>query len=152
MGEAIVVGTDGSATAKLAVEEAVRLAKALGAEVHLVSAFEPQRGVKISGAAEGAARVWQPLPDAKVESTLAEASASVRFAGVEVKTHTRQQEPADALLDVADEVSAKMIVVGNRGMHGVRRHVLGSVPNTVSHKARCNVLIVSTDGQAPAAA
>ena len=51
---------------------------------------------------------------------------------------------ADALLSVAAAVRASTIVVGNQGMHGARR-VLGSVPNSVSHRARCNVLIVSTD-------
>jgi nucleotide-binding universal stress UspA family protein len=63
---------------------------------------------------------------------------------VQVETHAIEEEPADALLKVADEVGASMIVVGSRGMHGARR-VLGSVPNAVSHKASCNVLIVSTD-------
>ena len=51
----------------------------------------------------------------------------------------------DALLGVATEVSASMIVVGSKGMHGAKRLVLGSVPNKVSHNACCNVLIVSTD-------
>ena len=146
MAEAIVVGTDGSGTAQLAVDEAVRLAKALGGEIHLVSAFEPLRGAHVTGAPEGAAKVFAPLPDSKVESTLQQAESSVRFAGVDVHTHACQQDPADALLDVAEQVDAKMIVVGSRGMHGARRFVLGSVPNTVSHKAKCNVLIVSTDG------
>ncbi len=148
MSDVIVVGTDGSETAKIAVEEAVRMAKALEGEVHIVSAFEPLRGAHVTGAPEGAARVWAPLPDSEVESRVQEAEASVRLAGVKVTTHTKQQDPADALLEVADEVGASLIVVGNRGMHGARRFVLGSVPNTVSHKARCNVLIVSTDGPA----
>jgi nucleotide-binding universal stress UspA family protein len=150
MAEAIVVGTDGSQTAQVAVDEAVRLAKALGGEIHLVSAFEPLRGAHVSGAPEGAAKVFAPLPDSKVESTLQQAESSVRFAGIEVHTHACQQDPADALLEVADRVGAKMIVVGSRGMHGARRFVLGSVPNTVSHKARCNVLIVATDGDGAA--
>jgi len=144
MSESIVVGTDGSDTANQAVAEAVRIAKALGAEIHLVSAFAPLRA-KVSGAPEGAARVWQPLPDSEVESTLSQAEASVRLAGVPVKTHATQGDPAHALLETADEVDADMIVVGSRGMHGAKR-VLGSVPNTVSHRARCNVLIVSTGG------
>lgn len=144
MAEQIVVGTDGSESAKLAVNEAVRLAKLLGAELHLVSGFKPIRDAKIAGAPEGAAKIWAPLPDSKVEAILSEAAAGVRTRGVEVKTHALQEEPADALVEVAGEVGASMIVVGNRGMHGARR-VLGSVPNAVSHKARCNVLIVATD-------
>jgi len=46
---------------------------------------------------------------------------------------------------VAGEVDASLIVVGNKGMHGARRFVMGNVPNKVSHQARCNVLIVATD-------
>jgi nucleotide-binding universal stress UspA family protein len=144
MAEQIVVGTDGSETAKLAVGEAVRLAKSLGAELHLVSGYKPFRGAKIAGAPEGAAKVWAPLPDANVESLLSEAAAAVRMQKVQVKTHALEEEPADALLKVAGEVRASMIIVGNRGMHGAKR-VLGSVPNSVSHRARCNVLIVSTN-------
>jgi nucleotide-binding universal stress UspA family protein len=143
MEETIVVGTDGSETAKLAVQEAMRLAKAFQAELHIVSGFQPMH-TRISGAPEGAAKVWQPLPDSDVEATINEASAAVRIAGAKVKTHVVRGDPADALLNVAKDVGASTIVVGNRGMRGGRR-VLGSVPNTVSHKANCNVLIVQTD-------
>jgi nucleotide-binding universal stress UspA family protein len=144
MAEQIVVGTDGSETAKVAVSEAVRLAKCLGAGVHLVSGYKPLRGAKIAGAPEGAAKVWAPLPDSNVEAVLSQAAAGARMQGIEVETHALEEEPADALIKIADKVGASMIVVGNRGMHGAKR-VLGSVPNAVSHHARCNVLIVSTD-------
>ena len=144
MDDCIVVGTDGSQTAKQAVSEAVRLAKALGAHVHLVSAYEPTRGARVAGAPEGAAKVWAPLPDDKVESTLSEAASGVRLAGLEVTTHALREDPADALLHVAKQVDASMIVVGSQGMHGARRLALGNVPNKVSHHATCNVLIVAT--------
>jgi nucleotide-binding universal stress UspA family protein len=144
MGDAIVVGTDGSETAKQAVAEAVRLAKALGAHVHVVSAFEPLHGAKIAGAPTGAAKVWAPHPDDHVEAVLTQATAGVRLAGVEVTPHALKRDPADALLAVADEVGASMIVVGSQGMHGARRLTLGNVPNKVSHHAHCNVLIVAT--------
>ena len=148
MAESIVVGTDGSDSAQRAVAEAIRMAEALKAEIHLVSAFEPLRGAKIAGAPEGAAKVWAPLPDATVEKTLTEAAAAIRFKGLEVSTHAVEKDPADALVEVADEVGASMIVVGNRGMHGARRLMLGNVPNKVSHRARCNVLIVATETKA----
>jgi len=144
MGEVIVVGTDGSETAKEAVKEAIRLAKAFDAELHVVSAYKPLHGAHVSGAPSGAAKVWQPLPDSRVEAVLQEAAAAVRLSDVPVKTHTSQDEPADALLSIASEVGAKLIVVGNRGMQGARR-VLGSVPNKVAHHASCNVLIVATN-------
>jgi nucleotide-binding universal stress UspA family protein len=143
MSETIVVGTDGSETAKRAVVEAVRLAKALQAELHIVSGFRPMHA-KISGAPTGDAKAWQPLPDSHVEATIQEAEAAARIAGAKTKTHVVRGDPADALLNVAKDVGASTIVVGNRGMRGGRR-VLGSVPNTVSHKASCNVLIVQTD-------
>ena len=143
MTETIVVGTDGSATAQRALDEAVRLAKALQAELHVVAGFQPMH-VRITRAPTGAAKVWQPLPDTRVEATIDQAAAAVRMAGAKVKTHMVRGDPADALLNVAKEVGATTIVVGNRGMRGGRR-VLGSVPNTVSHKANCNVLIVQTD-------
>ena len=68
----------------------------------------------------------------------------IRGAGAEVRTHARQGDPADALLDVAEELGADVIVVGNKGMTGAKRFLLGSVPNKVSHHAPCSVLIIRT--------
>jgi nucleotide-binding universal stress UspA family protein len=145
MSDSIVVGTDGSATAKRAVAEATRLAKALNGEVHVVSAYEPQRGAHVTGAPAGAAKVWAPLPDDAVEAILSEAESSVRLAGVPVTAHAVRGDPADVLLEAAGKVGATLIVVGSQGMHGARRLALGNVPNKVSHHARCSVLIVATD-------
>jgi nucleotide-binding universal stress UspA family protein len=145
MSDSIVVGTDGSSTAKQAVSEAVRIARALGAPLHVVSAFEPVHA-KVTGAPDGAAKVWQPLPDDQVENILSEAVAGVRMSGVEATPHAVRKDPAEALIAVAEEIGATMIVVGSKGMHGARRLALGNVPNKVSHRARCNVLIVATEG------
>ena len=68
MAESIVVGTDGSDSAQRAVAEAIRMAEALNAEIHLVSAFEPLRGAKIAGAPEGAAKVWAPWGESVVSA------------------------------------------------------------------------------------
>jgi nucleotide-binding universal stress UspA family protein len=143
MADRIVVGTDGSDTARQAVAEAVRLAKALDAEVHVVTAFQPTRSARIVGAPEGAAKFWGPLTNDVARATIDEAAAGIRAAGVSVEPHMVQKAPADALLDVARSVEASMIVVGNQGMSGAKR-LLGSVPNKISHEATCNVLIVST--------
>jgi nucleotide-binding universal stress UspA family protein len=140
--ESFVVGTDGSETAKRAVAEAVRLAAALGAQVHVVSAYEPLRGLAAAGAAGFVVPPGED-DDEAVEATLAEAAEAVRAANVAAHTHAVRGTPADALVEVADAVGASLIIVGNQGMHGAKR-VLGSVPNSVSHRARCNVLIVST--------
>ncbi len=146
MSEAIVVGTDGSETASRAVDEAGRLAKALGATLHIVSAYGPVRGPRVSGAPDAAAEQMAPVgPEAAVDATLDQTAALMRQRGVEVATHAVEKDPADALLDVASDVDATMIVVGSRGMHGARRFVLGSVPNKVSHHAKCSVLIVATE-------
>ena len=144
MYEAIVVGTDGSDTAKRAVDEATRLVEAMGGQLHIVAAYEPLRARKIVGAPEGAQKVWEVRPDAEVQGVIQEAEATARMKNVAVETHTVTGDPADALLEIAESQNADLIVVGNRGMHGVGR-VLGSVPNKVSHRASCNVLIVATD-------
>jgi nucleotide-binding universal stress UspA family protein len=144
MYETIVVGTDGSETSKRAVAEATRLAEAMGSTVHVVSAYEPLRGAKIVGAPEAAAKVWEVRPDSQVDSIVQQAVAAIRMREVKVESHAVTADPADALLAVAEEQDADLIVVGNQGMHGVGR-VLGSVPNKVSHRARCHVLIVATD-------
>ena len=138
------MGTDGSETAQRAVDQATELAQAMGAELHIVSAYEPVGG-RIAGAPEGAARVWAVAPDYEVEGVVDEALSAVKERGVEAKPHTVKGDPTDALLEVSERVGADLIVVGNRGMHGLGR-VLGSVPNKVSHRARCSVLIVATAG------
>jgi nucleotide-binding universal stress UspA family protein len=140
----IVVGTDGSETAQRAVAEATRLSKALGCELlHLVSAYEPLRGARIAGAAAEVADIAVP-PDTNVQAVVEEAAATIRMSGVAVRSHTVTGDPADALLAIAEQEAADLIVVGSRGMHGMTR-VLGSVPNKVSHHARCHVLIVATE-------
>lgn len=143
MSDTIVVGTDGSDTAQQAVAEAVRLAKALDAELHVVTAFEPVRGARLGGAPEGVTKFYGPLTNDLARSTIDDAAARIRAAGVTVEEHMVQKGAADALLDVAKDVGASMIVVGSKGMSGARR-ILGSVPNKVSHEATCNVLIVAT--------
>jgi nucleotide-binding universal stress UspA family protein len=141
MTEKIVVGTDGSETAKQAVAEAVRLAKALGAELHVVTAGKT--GGKIVGAPKGALPVYGPVDSGLRGAVSDEAVADARVAGVTAEAYTPETEPADALLEIAKRIGADMIVVGNKGMTGGRR-LLGSIPNKVSHEADCNVLIVHT--------
>ena len=83
-------------------------------------------------------------PREDVDAILREAAAEVEAAGVKVRTFARQGEPADAILDVAEEEGADLIVVGNKGMTGAKRFLLGSVPNKVSHHAPSSVLIIRT--------
>ncbi|MDQ2939428.1 MAG: universal stress protein [Actinomycetota bacterium] len=143
----IVVGTDGSETAAEAVRQATELAKLSGAQLDIVSAFEPipQQRVK-SEAREAPGDVqYEISPREDVKLILDGASGEAKKAGIEeVQTHAREGEPADAILDVAEEINADLIMVGNKGMTGARRFLLGSVPNKVSHHAPCSVIIVRT--------
>lgn len=142
----IVVGTDGSDTANEAVRQAADLASKIGAVMDIVSAFEPVSRSRLRDEKKGApadmAHAISPTED--VDATLAAAAEEVRAMGIEVETHARQGDPADAILDVAEEQKADLIVVGNKGMTGAKRFVLGSVPNKVSHHAPGSVLIVRT--------
>jgi nucleotide-binding universal stress UspA family protein len=84
-------------------------------------------------------------PREDVQAVLDEEAERIRETGVStVETYPREGDPADAILDVAEEKGADLIVVGNKGMTGARRFLLGSVPNKVSHHAPCNVMIVRT--------
>jgi nucleotide-binding universal stress UspA family protein len=146
MFRSIVVGTDGSETAGKAVNEAIDLAKSLGASINLVSAYEPVPKARLREEARQTPSdmQWMVNPREEVDSTLNDAADLVREAGVDVETFAREGDPADAILDVAEERSADLIVVGNKGMTGARRFLLGSVPNKVSHHAPCSVLIIRT--------
>jgi nucleotide-binding universal stress UspA family protein len=142
----IVVGTDGSETAKRAVREAAELAKQTGASLYVVSAFDPVPQQRLrEERLEAPSDIEHTVnPNEDVDATLAEAAQQVEDAGVEVRTFARQGEPADAILDVAEEENADLIVVGNKGMTGAKRFLLGSVPNKISHHAPCSVLIIRT--------
>jgi nucleotide-binding universal stress UspA family protein len=142
----IVVGTDGSATASEAVRQASELAQSVGAKVYLVSAYEPVPEGRLRDEREQVPDdlQWMVNPREDVESTLEQSAGSISDSGVEVETLAREGDPADAILDVAEEKGADLIVVGNKGMTGAKRFLLGSVPNKVSHHAPCSVLIIRT--------
>src|SRR5215210_3359077 len=115
MFRSIVVGTDGSDTARKAVEEAIGLAKALGASIELVSAFEPVSNQRLRQEAREAPEDMQWMVNARedVDATLREACEEIAGAGVQVTPYAREGDPADAILDVAEERGADLIVVGN---------------------------------------
>jgi nucleotide-binding universal stress UspA family protein len=142
----IVVGTDGSDTAAEAVRQAVDLAKIAGATVSIVSAYQPVSKRRLEGEQQGvpADVQYEIGPREDVNLVLDAVAASARKEGVEVQTHPVEGDPAEAILNVAEETDADLIVVGNKGMTGARRFLLGSVPNNVSHHAPCSVMIVRT--------
>jgi nucleotide-binding universal stress UspA family protein len=142
----IVAGTDGSATAAKAIDAAVELARLSGARLELVSAYEPVSNQYLRQEAPPASSdvEWMVHRRAEVDATLAGAAERAGAAGVTARTHAREGDAADAILDVAEELGADLIVVGNKGMTGAKRFLLGSVPNKVSHHAPCAVMIIRT--------
>jgi len=128
----ILVGTDTSASADLAVRHAADLATAHQAELTVLyvrpaadgrEAFDPER---------------VPDPDGYL------GRMAGRFPGVRLSTLLRSGDPAQQIVEVAEEQRADVIVVGNRGIHGRRRWFAGSVPNDVVHRSPCSVYVVDT--------
>ncbi|MDQ3371983.1 MAG: universal stress protein, partial [Actinomycetota bacterium] len=122
------------------------LAAKLGAALHLVGAYGGLAPRAAPALMQGAPAelAWLARTAERTTQTLERAAREARDAGVQTTCHPRRGEPADAIISVAEEVDAELIVVGNRGMSAARRHVLGSVPGKVSHHAPCSVLIVRT--------
>ena len=137
----IVVGTDGSDTAAAAVRHALALARTTGAELHLVTAWSRVPTLMLAGSA--APTAVTPDDGAWIAPMHEGFADQARSHGVTVQTHAVEDSPVHALLSVASQVQADLVVVGNRGMTGLRGK-LGSVPNTVAHKAPCAVLVVPT--------
>ena len=142
----IVVGTDGSESAAEAVRQAVELAGLTGARLDVVSAYEPVPNRRVeSEVAQAPGDVAHEFgPREEATFALDSAVGAATAAGVEVTPHAMDGDPADAILDVAEKVGADLIMVGNKGMTGAPRFLLGSVPNKVSHHSPCSVIIAKT--------
>jgi nucleotide-binding universal stress UspA family protein len=141
--QTITVGTDGSGTASKAVEFALDLAEKFGAKVVVASSYRPVGEDRLRQEQKDAPEdiQWSINPTQDVDSALRGVEERARERGLEVLSEARQGDPADVLCEIAEEHGADLLVVGNRGM---QRRVLGSVPNSVSHKAPCSVVIVKT--------
>ena len=146
MFSSIVVGTDGSSTAQEAVRQAAQLAKSVNAKVYIVSAFEPVSDARLRDEQQQVPEdlQWMVNPREDVEDALVAGAQPLQDDGLVFETSARQGDPADAILDVAEEKGADLIVVGNKGMKGAKRFLLGSVPNKISHHAPCSVMIIRT--------
>jgi nucleotide-binding universal stress UspA family protein len=142
----IVVGTDGSVRAQRAVDKAGELAATLDATVHVVMSYDAHATASSMAAVGGVAVDGSAVDDAArshAEEIVSRTQRGLSELGVRAQRHVCCGDPAEALMTIAAGEGAQMIVVGNRGMVGARR-VLGSVPNRLSHRARCCVLIVPT--------
>ena len=141
--ETIAVGTDGSDTADKAVEFAMDMAERYGAKLVIASAYRPVSEDRIRKEQEEAPQEiqWSINPTEDVDSALRGVEEKARSRGLDVASEARQGDPADVLCEIAEQHGADLLVVGNKGM---QRRMLGSVPNSVSHKAPCSVVIVKT--------
>jgi nucleotide-binding universal stress UspA family protein len=145
----IVVGTDGSEGASLALGKAVDLARLTGADLHIVYAHKIANPFQVAAAVEagmapGAMLDTNDAVHAEGQRICDRAVEQARRAGVTAEGHCVGADPAEALSAVAQDVHADLIVVGNRGMSGARRFVLGSVPNKLSHHCPTSLLIADT--------
>jgi nucleotide-binding universal stress UspA family protein len=137
----IVVGTDGSATAESALRHAFDLAFLNQATVHIVSAYRSSGpATRVGTEAES----WYVDTRTKIDAVLDSAAAMARSKGLQCEIHAVENDPGDAIVEVAEKVGADAVVVGNKGMRGAKRFLLGSVPNKVAHHAPCTVVIVKT--------
>ena len=139
----IAVGTDGSDTAMKAVDFAIDLASRCGSELVVASSYEPVGEARLQRERDETPEElqWSVNPTEDVEAVLREVEERAAARGLRVTSEARVGEPATVLCEVAGEHAADLLVVGSRGMH--RKH-LPSVPNSVSHRAPCSVLIVKT--------
>jgi nucleotide-binding universal stress UspA family protein len=136
----VAVGTDGSATASKAVDAAAEIAERFDARLVLLSAFEGSDHPTGSGSGSDE-RQWAFNNDARVRELLHRTEQELRERKIECTTMLDEGDPAEVLIRLAAECDADLLVIGNRGME---RRVLGSVPNTVTHKATCSVYVVKT--------
>jgi nucleotide-binding universal stress UspA family protein len=145
----IVVGTDGSAGAEAAVDQAIELARLTGATLHIVNAYKLTSAYQLASAPEAGI----PLDAVAASNEALESQAGVvcnqaveraGAQGIDAQGHCLAGDAADALISIAKDVAGDLVVVGNRGMTGARRFVLGSVPNRLSHHCPSSLLIVDT--------
>ena len=139
----VAVGTDGSDTAAKAVEFALDLASRYEAKIVFLSAYRAVHEERLKREARDAPEdvQWQINPAEDVEPALRDAEDAARERGLDAVSEAKEGDPGKVLVDLASKHDADILVIGNKGM---QRKVLGSVPNTVSHKADCSVVIVKT--------
>ena len=140
----IVVGTDGSTGALHALDHAIHLAAQETARLHIVTAYRPLTPEEIYQHQRGLSPDKRAEVDEAyiVRSMLSAAADRADEASVASQTYARLGHPASVILDVAEEVNADLVVLGNQGAEGSKRFLLGSVPNKVSHHCPCHLLIV----------
>jgi nucleotide-binding universal stress UspA family protein len=145
----ILLATDGSEEATLATQTAIDLANKTGSELHVVYAdMLPYSPALYEGYQEGV-DVGAYLQDESEElmrigqGQLDEQVRKIKAAGGSVaQAHYRVGKPEAEITALAEEIGAGLIVVGSRGLGGIRRTMLGSVSDSVVRHAHCPVLVV----------
>lgn len=140
MSQTIVVGVDGSETARKAADAAARIAAALGARLHVVSAYDKEVIEEVKGGGNDSWWISSSAHALDIATTEAGRLAAITS---DITSDSANGKPHEALIDEATRLDAFLIVVGNRRMQGAGR-VLGSVANSVAHNAPCDVYIVKT--------
>jgi nucleotide-binding universal stress UspA family protein len=140
---AIAVGTDGSDTANKAVAFAIDLAQRYGARLVVISSYQPISPARVDRERDGAPEdvQWAISPHEEVDEIMSAVKARAEAGGVPTTTLASEGDPAEVLVRTAEDQGVDMLVVGNKGM---QRRLLGSVPNTVTHRANCTVVVVKT--------
>ena len=146
---AVIVGTDGSATAAEAVRRAALLAGRVGARLLVVTAFQRPRPEDMGPASVVAGQSAEALISTSYRGAAEAAQDAATMAarlvpGLSVDTATPEGEPAEQLLEMAEANPGALLTVGSQGMTGSKRFLLGSVPNKVSHHLVGDLLIFRT--------
>lgn len=141
MAEVIITGVDGSETATLAAVKAAEAAQAFECSLHIVSAYGPGERRTLT---DGVEKVIIDLrTDAERISSEAAESLRTQFPELEISTSVAHGNPADVLVEEAERLEARLIVVGNKRVQGPAR-ILGSVARTVAANASCDVYVANT--------
>ena len=144
----VVVGTDGSESSLRAVARAGVLAGACGATLVVACAYLPtEADDRELARAQDVLRdeAYQIVGSHPAEDTVRTAAERAASAGAtKVKTVAVQGSPVEALLDVVRREAADLLVVGNRGLAGIKGRLLGSVPADATRRSQCDVLVVHT--------
>jgi nucleotide-binding universal stress UspA family protein len=143
----ILLATDGSEEADLALTTAADLAEKTGSELHVAFVFPTavQRPFPNPILARPAEEMERELEDAmhQAQEFLDRQVERVKTEGVAVaKTHLVRGRPDSEIVHLSEDVDAGLIVMGSRGLGGIRRALMGSVSDSVVRHAHCPVLVV----------
>jgi universal stress protein A len=138
----ILVPTDFSSCAEEAVQRAIAIAKTSGAEIHLLHAYQIPIAIGLGEPIPMPQQYFDQLR-AQAEERLRTLSEKVRANGVNaVTSYLAFDSPARAILDRARDLPADLVVIGTRGLTGMKHVLLGSVAERVVRLAHCDVLTV----------